>query len=73
MTFGLDSQLLVNNILELFLKLNREFLQQPNETAKLLKRLDKKFTDRMENFYKEGNIQWSTAYDPLPNRWILKN
>lgn len=83
---GLDSQLLINNILELFLKLNREFLQQPNEMAKTLKRLDKKFADRMENFYKENDIQkkenilaelvkyiYGKSGGPLPNRWVLKD
>jgi len=86
LAFGLDSQLLVNNILELFLKLNGEFLQQPNEMTKILKRLDKKFVDRMESFYKESDIQkrkkilaklveciYKKSGGPLPKRWVLKD
>jgi len=85
LAFGLDSQLLVNNILELFLKLNGEFLQQPNEMMKILKKLDKKFADRMESFYREDNIQkkkeilaklveyiYRKSGGPLPKRWMLK-
>lgn len=86
LAFGLDSQLLVNNILELFLELNGIFLQQPNEMTKILKRLDKKFADRIENFYKESDIQkkkmilaelvkyiYGKSGGPLPKRWVLKN
>jgi predicted nucleotidyltransferase len=86
LAFGIDSDLLVTNIVELFLKLNGAFLQQPNETTKLLKRLDKKFADHMENFYKEGDIQkkkvilaelvkyiYEKSGGPLPNEWILKD
>jgi len=35
LAFGLDSHLLVTNIMELFLKLNGEFLRQPNEMRKI--------------------------------------
>ncbi|MBF8280530.1 MAG: NTP transf 2 protein [Candidatus Magasanikbacteria bacterium] len=86
LAFGLDSHLLVNNIIELFLKLNGKFLGQPNETMIQLRKLDKKFADRIENFYKEGNIQkrkvilsklvkyiYETSGGPLPRKWILKN
>lgn len=86
LAFGLDSQLLVNNILELFLKLNGEFLQQPNEMTKILKRLDKKFADRIEDFYKENDIQnkkmiltelvkyiYGKSGGPLPKSWVLKD
>lgn len=86
LAFGLDSQLLVNNILELFLKLNGEFLQQPNEMTKILKRLDRKFRDRLEIFYEEGDIQkkemilaelvkyiYEKSGGPLPKRWVLKD
>lgn len=86
LAFGLDSQLLISNILELFLKLNGEFLQQPNEMVKTLERLDKKFADHVENFYKEISIQKKKMilaelveyiYDKsgglLPKRWALKD
>ena len=42
LAFGIDSYLLISNIVELFLKLNGEFLRQPNEIMKLLKKIDKK-------------------------------
>ncbi|PIW74825.1 MAG: hypothetical protein CO003_00595 [Candidatus Portnoybacteria bacterium CG_4_8_14_3_um_filter_44_15] len=85
LAFGLDSQLLINNILELFLKLNGEFLRQPNRMTKILKRLDKKFVDRLKNFYKENDIQkkkmiltelvkyiYRKSGGPLPKKWVLK-
>lgn len=43
LAFGLDSQLLMNNIIELFLKLKGEFFRQPNEMSEIFKKLDKKF------------------------------
>jgi hypothetical protein len=43
--------------MELFLKLNGEFLRQPNEMMEVLKKIDRKFSDQMENFYKVNNIQ----------------
>jgi predicted nucleotidyltransferase len=86
LAFGLDSHLLVSNIIELFLKLNGEFLWQPNEIRMHLRKLDKKFADRIENFYKEGNTQkkkktlsklveyiYEKFGGPLPQRWVLKN
>jgi len=85
LAFGLDSQLLINNILELFLKLNGEFLRQPNRMTKILKRLDKKFLDGLKNFYKENDIQkkkmiltelvkyiYRKSGGPLPKKWVLK-
>ena len=76
----------MNNIIELFLKLNGKFLGQPNEIMMHLRKLDKKFADHIENFYKEGNIQkrkvilsklveyiYETSGGPLPRKWILKN
>ena len=82
LAFGLDSQLLVSNILELFLKLKGEFLQQPNETTKLLERLDKKLANLLESFYKECDIQkkkmilaklvrhiYEKSGGPLPRKW----
>lgn len=57
MAFGLDSHLLISNIIELFLKLNGEFLRQPNEMMGVLKKLDRRFSEKIENFYKTSNIQ----------------
>jgi hypothetical protein len=83
--FGLDSHLLITNILELFLKLNGEFLRQPNEMRKVLKRLDKKFSDQIEAFYKANTIQserrilsdlinyiYKKSKGPLPGKWFLR-
>jgi len=84
LAFGIDSHLLVTNIMELFLKLNGEFLRQPNEIKKVLKRLDRKFSDQIENFYKASNIQnkkqilsnlieyiYKKSKGPLPKKWFL--
>lgn len=86
LAFGLNSQLLINNILELFLKLNGEFLQQPNETTIILKRLDKKFINCLEKFYEDNDIQkkkkilaelvkyiYRKSGGSLPKRWVLKD
>ena len=84
LAFGIDSHLLVTNIMELFLKLNGEFLRQPNEIKKVLKRLDRKFSDQIENFYRASNIQnkkqilsnlieyiYKKSKGPLPKKWFL--
>ncbi|OIP78060.1 MAG: hypothetical protein CO002_01740 [Candidatus Portnoybacteria bacterium CG_4_8_14_3_um_filter_44_10] len=81
-----DSHLLVTNIVELFLKLNGEFLRQPNEMRKILERLDRKFSDQVESFYKTKNLQdkkrilsrlvryiYEKSGGPLPKRWRLDN
>jgi len=85
LAFGLNSQLLVNNILELFLKLNGEFLRQPNEIKNILKRLDKEFAGYLKNFYEESDVKkkkmilaklvkyiYRKSGGPLPKRWALK-
>jgi len=84
LAFGIDSHLLVTNIMELFLKLNGEFLRQPNEIKRVLKRLDRKFSDQIENFYRASNIQnkkqilsnlveyiYKKSKGPLPKKWFL--
>jgi predicted nucleotidyltransferase len=86
LAFGIDSYLLISNIVELFLKLNGEFLRQPNEIMKVLKKLDKKFSDQIENFYKVNDIQnkkqilsnlvkyiYGKTKGPLPPKWFLKD
>ena len=86
LAFGIDSHLLVTNITELFLKLNGEFLRQPNEMMKVLKKIDRKFSDQIENFYKASNIQnkkqillnlveyvYKKSKGPLPSKWFLKD
>jgi len=84
LAFGMDSQLLVGNILELFLKLHGEFLRQPNEMGNLLEKADKRFFNLLEDFYRMGSDQEKKAilaklveyiYEksggPLPEKWIL--
>ncbi|HAJ44842.1 MAG: hypothetical protein UV53_C0015G0002 [Candidatus Azambacteria bacterium GW2011_GWE1_42_9] len=82
LAFGLDSHLLVKNIIELFLKLNGEFLRQPNEMFGLLNKLDSNFYDILKDFYKENNIDrkkdilgelvkyiYKKSNGPLPQQW----
>ncbi|BCX15813.1 MAG: hypothetical protein KatS3mg098_042 [Candidatus Parcubacteria bacterium] len=86
LAFGLDSHLLISNIMELFLKLNGEFLRQPKEMREVLKKLDRKFSNKIENFYKTGEIQskkkilsnlveyiYKKSGGPLPSKWFLKD
>lgn len=86
LAFGIDSYLLISNIVELFLKLNGEFLRQPNEIMNVLKKLDKEFSDQIENFYKVNDIRnkeqtlsnlveyiYRKSKGPLPKRWFLKD
>jgi len=85
LAFGIDSYLLISNIVELFLKLNGEFLRQPNEMTEVLKKIDRKFSDQIENFYTASNIQnkkqvlltlveyiYKKSKGPLPPKWFLK-
>lgn len=82
--FGLDSQLLANNILELFLESHGAFLPQPNETEKCVERLDPKFARLLRDFYAANGLKKRTAAlgklvtaaykrtgGPLPRRWSL--
>ena len=85
LAFGLDSQLLMNNILELFLKINKIFFHQPNEMMKILGKLDVKFANAVRDFYKENDIKkkkeileflvkyiYSKSGGPMPNTWAIK-
>lgn len=84
--FGLDSSYLINNIIELFLKLNGKFFGQPNEMTEILNNIDKKLGKKIENFYKTENVQkkedlllklveytYKQSNGPLPKKWMLKN
>ncbi len=82
--FGLDSQLLLNNIIELFLKLKGEFWKQPNEIFKTLNKSDKKFAEKIKNFYKTNNMEsggklaelvayiYKKSNGVLPQKWTIK-
>lgn len=80
--FGLDSQLLLNNIIELYLRINGEFLRQPNEMMKTIKYLDQNFANKIEGFYKSNTIKdkqkilkelviyiFKKSKGPLPDYW----
>lgn len=82
--FGLDSNLLISNIIELFLKINGEFFRQPNEMAALLRKHDKAFSEKIGKFYhaeslkEKGKIlsdlidyMYKKSGGPLPREWSL--
>lgn len=84
--FNLDSQLLIGNIMELFLKIKRRSFGQPNEMKEILRKLDKGFERLLEDFYETSNIQRKKevlgklvkmAYEKsggqLPRKWVLKD
>ncbi len=83
--FGIDSHLLLTNIIELFLKLNGEFLRQPNEIKQVLTNIDSAFSVQVENFYKTTDFQkkqriltdlvqyiYKKSKGALPNKWFLE-
>lgn len=80
--FGLDSHLLINNSIELLLKLAGEYLRQPREVRVILKKTDPKYVALLEKFYKAAteNDQVvllrklatyvsAEAGGPLPENW----
>ncbi|MDP1706534.1 MAG: nucleotidyltransferase domain-containing protein [bacterium] len=86
LAFGLDSHFLMNNIIELFLKIKKEFLRQPNEMAAVLNKLDRKFYRLIESFYKSTSMGkkekilselvgyvYKKYSGSLPERWTIKN
>lgn len=83
--FGLDSQLLLNNIIELFLKLSGAFFRQPNEMFETLNKLDRQFATKIENFYRATTLKtkrgilaklvayiYKKSHGPLPQKWTIK-
>lgn len=82
--FGLDSNYLISNIIELILKLNGESFGQPNEMAEILNKMDAEFSKKIEYFYKTESIQkkegillelveyaYKKSKGPLPKKWKL--
>jgi len=82
--FGLDSHLLLNNIVELFLKLKGAYFKQPNEMIKTLELLDSGFARKIRSFYKIDNIHskrkilsdlvdyiYKKSGGPLPKSWRI--
>lgn len=83
LAFGLDSQLLLNNIVELFLKKHGEFLRPPNEMLDTLNKIDKQLARQVERFFKTNNIGDKKTilkklvvytfkkFGTLPKKWLL--
>jgi len=85
LAFGIDSYLLINNIIELIVKLNGKFLRQPNEITKLLDEIDKNFGGQIQKFYKISKIEekekilanlvkysYKKSGGMLPPEWSIK-
>ncbi len=83
--FNLDRQLLMNNIIELFLKIRGNFWKQPNEMARILKESDLYFGREIEKFYKAKNLKnkeeiisglvkyiYKKSGGGLPNIWVIR-
>ncbi|MEK7651481.1 MAG: nucleotidyltransferase domain-containing protein [Patescibacteria group bacterium] len=83
--FNLDSQLLMNNIIELFLKIRGNFWKQPNEMTRILKELDLYFGREIGKFYKAKNLKnkeeimsglvnyiYKKSGGGLPNKWVIR-
>lgn len=84
--FGFDSQLLLNNIIELFLKLHGKFLRQPNEMKDVFEKLDKTFAQNIQSFYTANDLKtkqkvlaelvsysYKQSKGELPQTWFIKN
>ena len=84
--FGLNSQLLLNNILELFMKLKRSFFRQPNEMSIVLDQLDRNFGRMLKRFYASEDLRakkrvlaelvkyiYKKSNGALPEKWRIKN
>lgn len=84
MAFEINSNLLINNIIELFLKINGCFLPQPNEMTKFINEKDKFLgdylaeyynknqKDKMENIPKIIDYIYSITGGLLPSTWQIK-
>lgn len=83
--FGIDSNLLMNNIIELLLKLRGTYLPQPNLLAGVLKKIDKKAAAQIIDFYKTNDYQkklrilkniighvYKKSGGALPKNWSIK-
>lgn len=84
--FNLDSQLLVGNIIELFLKIKGKPFGQSNEMKEILGKLDKNFERQLETFYQAKGLRkkeeilgelvkmiYRKSDGPLPQKWVLKD
>jgi len=84
--FGVDSQLLINNIVELFLKINGFALPQPKKISGLLNQLDSRLAALINGFYRENILEakgkvlgeivdyiYKATGGPLPDKWHIKS
>lgn len=85
MAFETNCHLLLNNIIELFFKINGYFLLQPNEMARFINEKDKIFGKYLDEYYKNKNPKdrlkvipkiigyiYSISGGLLPNTWQIK-
>lgn len=83
--FGLDSELLLGNVIDLFLKMRGSFWVQPNQMRSLLSKLDKNFAQNVQQFYAAENMKtkqkalqrlimivFKNSGGPLPKKWTVK-
>lgn len=81
--FDIDSHLLINNSIELLLKLSGEYLRQPKEMKIVLEKIDPEFLSLLERFYemrsladkvkiliKLAEYAYEKAGGPLPDEWM---
>lgn len=81
--FDIDSHLLINNSIELLLKLSGEYLRQPKEMRIVLEKIDPEFLSLLERFYEMRSLadkvrilvklteySYKKAGGPLPDEWM---
>ncbi len=71
-SFGLNSQLLLDNILELFLKMNGDFLRRPNEMNLATLKLDHNFFTLINSFYNKRDFNEKKTILSKLVKYILK-
>ncbi len=85
LALALDSQLLINNVIEMLCKLRGKYLRQPREMSGLLRELDKLWAGLIVKFLKSGNLKqklnllsriirrtYTLAGGPMPRHWSIK-
>lgn len=82
--FRQNCELLVNNIIDFFLKLKGDYWRRPNEMKAVFMKHDKKFATLLVNYYKEADKRkivkvlsalteriYILAKTKLPNKWFI--
>lgn len=84
--FGVDSELLIGNLVELFLKLHRSYFRPPREMAATLLNIDRRVARLLRQYYCASSfssrvrvlttlvhlLQQMTG-GPLPRRWVIRS